>query len=168
MKKYFPILSVLILIIFFVQYYLCIKRSSMFEEQKLLDRQILASDIRISVEQLKNKDIQVLDFRSIARFSWEKLYIFIPYTSEKSIKSILSINHSWGLGTTVDTNNGVVFIVFVRKGEIVQSLDYFKSDGDFSSLVNADQLPIAYAEFIYEHAQFTQNKEGDFIWIGEP
>lgn len=168
-KKFLQPLYLLIFVLLIIEAIVCNDYRNIQNEQKLADREMLKLDIEYAINQLKKNNLPYIDLSKVARFSWDKFYVFGPYTSERSIKSVLGILSPWGIGTTVDSSENKVFLVFTRQGNVVHSLDYYTSGGDFSFLIDRNTQvddTVPHAEYSYEQARFALDESGRIIWVG--
>lgn len=168
-KKILQLFCGVALALLIVEVFICKDYHDVQNEQKVADKEILIQDIKDAFSQLENNGLPYIDLSNVARFNWDKFYIFGPYTPERSIKSVLGIISPWGIGTTVDTSENKVFLVFTRQGNVVHSLDYFLDAGDFLSLIDQNSPKIddiRYAVYPYGQARFALDESGKLIWIG--
>jgi hypothetical protein len=156
--KYFVAMFAVVIVetALFVSYY------SDQKEQDLADRKILEGDLEVAVNQLEKGEVSYVDISKIARFDWDKLYIFGAYTPESYIDSILGIWWPWAIRTTIDTNDSITLLVFTRHGRVVHYLNYEIGKGNFSTLIEDN-----YAEYSYQDAIFTLDEKGRIIWVNK-
>ncbi len=66
----------------------------------------------------------VIDFAEVAPFTWDRLYIFGPYTPPQNIHSCLGFRWQGVRWTSIEDSDGVNLVVFVRSGEVVHWFEY--------------------------------------------
>lgn len=141
------ILILVVVVTFYVNY--GIKQSN---------RQKLTTDISNAILMYKNGEISVIDFAKITTFSWDRLYIFEPYTSTDKIEHIFG-NRFTAPVTTIETNDGVTLLVFAKDGRVVQYLEYGRNEADFADAHNE-------TGYLFQEARFVMDDKGRMIWIG--
>ena len=122
------------------------------------DQQKLTTDISNAIVMYKNGDVPVVDFAKITTFSWDKLYIFEPYTSAEEIEDIFG-NRFTAPVTTIETNDGVTLLVFAKDGRVVQYLEYGRNRADFADAHNE-------TGYLFQEARFVMDDRGRMIWVG--
>src|SRR5262249_23709694 len=70
-------------------------------------------------QQMQRGPGATVDFAEVAPFAWDQIYVFGPYTPHDRIHT--SLGFPWpGVGrTTIEWNEGVNLVVFVRGMEVV-------------------------------------------------
>jgi|SRR5688572_13227857 len=87
----------------------------------------------------KSDEMAFIDLSIIATFSWDKLYIFGPYTSSEMINESLGIKWLGIYSTSIEYNDGIALLVFTNKGKVVQYLEYPRGpECDFSAASNPE------------------------------
>jgi hypothetical protein len=159
-RYFFALLLVMIVLsTYFLSY------CSVRNEQQLADRKIFQLDLINAVSQLEDGSVPFIDLAKIARFDWDKFYVFGPYTSDAYINSTLGI--FWSLKTTIDSNDGMTLLVFTRKGKPVHYFDYGNENGDFSALLHyEDPNSPPHAEYSFQEARFALDEKGRIVWVG--
>jgi hypothetical protein len=107
----------------------------------------------------RNGEIEVIEISAATTFSWQRLYIFGPYTSSSDIDA--AVGRSWRKKcyTNIHASDGVNLLVFTDDKTIVHCLDYSRSDGDFG-------FEPAYLEGLSpQEARFVM-KNTSLIWVG--
>jgi hypothetical protein len=122
------------------------------------DRQKLESDLSDAILQNINGEIPAVDFAKITTFSWDRLYIFEPYTSTEELDHIFG-NERRSFNTSIESNDGIILLVFTKDGRVVQYLDYGRGLGDYAYANNE-------AGYLLQEARFVMDERGRMIWVG--
>lgn len=80
---------------------------------------------------IMNEERTVIDINSLTDFSWDKAYIFIPYTSSEEITE--KINFKWKYSKSIEYRDDINLIVFVKGKNVVSYIELLRKYGDFSS-----------------------------------
>jgi len=83
----------------------------------------------------------VIDFAQVAPFSWDRLYIFGPYTAPKHVDTCLGFHWPEYWRTSIRDSKRVNLVVFVRGGEVVHWFEFPRESGELGYLNN----PTGYA-----------------------
>jgi len=153
MKKHIQIGLLLLVILSITSMFLYFDSKAMEK-----DRQSLESSLMQEILQNQMGEIPVVNFSLLTTFSWDRLYVFRPYTQPKRIDSIL---RSFWIGsrfTEIESSDRITLLVFTRNGQVVQYLEFPRSSGDFSRVDNG----IGYAGI---EAKFIVNERGQMIWF---
>lgn len=79
---------------------------------------------------INNKNNTVIDLNEIAKFDWEKAYLFSPYTSKDSINNTLGLKF---IGDSrIETSDDIYLIIYVNKEKIVQYSEIDRHQSDIS------------------------------------
>jgi hypothetical protein len=70
----------------------------------------------------------IVDFAEIAPFAWDRVYIFGPYTSNELIHAWLGFHWSGLKRTSIDWNEGVNLVVFVRGTKVVHWFEHGRDE----------------------------------------
>jgi hypothetical protein len=98
-----------------------------------------------------------IDFSATAHFSWERMYIFGPYSACSRINDTIGFNWLGCKNTGIEYyENGSLFI-FVEKKRVVQ---YMVFDGIFTETNSAEG-------FSFQEAHFIVDEEGIIRWAYE-
>ncbi len=87
-------------------------------------------------ERVRRGQGTVIDFVEAAPFSWDRLYIFGPYTSAECICNRLGFDWQGVSSTSIRESETVNLLVFVKGQEVVHWFEYPRSDGELEGLVN--------------------------------
>ncbi len=118
-------------------------RASRTQREQLKDALALLS------EAYRNGEVENIDLASITPFTWERVYIFGPYTPTEQI--VATVGTRW-LGireTNISSHDGIVLFVFVNKSRVVQQIDYPRSP-DFVDAVRESGYSILEAVFVMD------------------
>lgn len=121
------------------------------------NRQILQTNLARAISQNQAGEIPVVDFSSITTFSWDRLYIFGPYTSSEKIDSILGSFWIGSRFTSIKSSDRITLLVFTKNGRVVQYLEFPRGQGDFSPADNGKGYAI-------EESRFLVDESGRMIW----
>ncbi len=124
MKKVLIIISFAIVIVGAVFYGIGIHHKETRERQTLQENLITA----IEYERSSNERI-IIDFKHITNFSWDKVYIFTPYTSREQINKKLGF--TWSKADLIELSDSFNLIVFVKGKKVVQYVEFSREYGDF-------------------------------------
>jgi hypothetical protein len=91
----------------------------------------LSEKIGQGIEGKRNgKERIEVDFAALTDFSWDKLYIFTPYTSAETISRKLGFK--WSGANTIEYSESINLIVFVKGSKVVRYLELSREYGDFT------------------------------------
>jgi hypothetical protein len=112
------------------------------------------NDDRVYSSSKFNSDIEqaiatnkVLKLPDVTPFTWEKLYIFTPYTAAKAIEKCLGFTWTEASNTGIEQRDDINLLVFVRNDQAIQHLEYPRSKGDFLVTANCQSFTPATAAF---------------------
>lgn len=123
------------------------------ENNKILLRFNLAQ----TISQNQAGEISVVDISSITTFSWDRLFVFAPYTSHERMDAILGRFWLGSRFTTIESSDRVTLIVFTKNGRVVQYLEFPRGQGDFSTADNG-------AGYAIEESRFVVDERGRMTW----
>jgi hypothetical protein len=83
-------------------------------------------------------DSIILDIAKITDFTWEKLYIFKPYTTIASIDSILGFKWDEARKSLINQSEEFNLLVFIERNTVVHFVKVPRNNGDFIKLKNND------------------------------
>jgi hypothetical protein len=69
--------------------------------------------------------IDAIDFSLVATFSWDRLYIFNPYTSCERINEALGTYWLSCKLSAIEYSDSIILLVFTNRGKVVQYLDFY-------------------------------------------
>lgn len=120
----------------------------------------LIAELSDLISRYENGKVSEIDLATITEFSWDRLYVFGPYTQPEEIKSI--IGKSWYVNcfTQIDSLENSALLVFTSNAEVVYCLDYPMGENDFVYLYKYT------SGFSIEEAHFVLNESRDLIWLG--
>jgi hypothetical protein len=124
------------------------------QETHRVERENLENNLSGMISLYKNGEISFIDLSIISTFSWDRLYIFGPYTSLEVINK--SLNGIWlrYWNTSIEYNEGIVLLVFTNKGKVVQYLEYPRGPQcDFAGAHNLNGFNRDDAHFIVDDKQ---------------
>ena len=119
------------------------------------------SEIALSeaISRHKNSEIPIVDLSKITTFSWDRVYVFGPYTELSKIDSV--VGKSWHnyCFTTIDSYDGFALLIFTNKSQFVNCIELPRDVADFASLETHK------AGFSAKEAQFILDAKGNMIWV---
>ena len=124
------------------------------------ERQKISSSLNQEVQKNRAGDIDLVDFSLLTSFSWDKLYIFSPYSPPESIDTALGKYWIGSRFTEIKSSDRISLLVFTKNGKVVRYLEFPRSRGDFSPAANESGYPMPLAKFIVDD-------KGQMIWALE-
>ena len=87
-------------------------------------------------KQIRDQKQTVIDLKEIVPFEWEELYLFSPYTPCSEICKQLGIPDSEckDVISSESMDDGEMYMIFLRNGEIVHKEMHIRFNGDFTPL----------------------------------
>ncbi|MEH7331065.1 hypothetical protein V7161_00090 [Neobacillus drentensis] len=79
---------------------------------------------------VEDKSKSEIDITSLAKFTWDKAFIFPPYTTQVSIDEQLDVHFKDP--SNIDTRDDIYLLVFLNKGKVVQYEEIKRQKSDFS------------------------------------
>ncbi len=108
---------------------------------------------------LKNQNSDIIDISKLTPFSWDRLYIFKPFTPIKSINSELGFTWEEANKTLINQDDSYNLLVFTIKNEVVNYIKWPRGKGDFSK-IETTVYPYESAKFLLK-----QEKFGEQDWL---
>ena len=111
------------------------------------------------ISHYENGEISVIGPSVIKAFSWDRFYVFGPYTSLSELES--TVGRSWRniCITHIDVLENQALLVFAKDSKVVHCLEYPTHTYDFSSLANYS------SGFSAQEVLFLLDESGSVIWI---
>jgi len=75
-----------------------------------------------------------LDFRRLAPFAWQRLFVFPPYTAREDIYSSLGFHWDGVEQLSIEDRDSNTLLVFVQDRTVTRYLEHPRVQGDFSML----------------------------------
>lgn len=91
-----------------------------------------------------------IDFAEIAPDPWERVHIFGPYASARQIDSGLGFHWKDAQRSSIETNDAITLVVFVRNGQVIAWFEHPRNEGDLVPVVDSNGYPRAQARFHVE------------------
>ncbi|MFZ7945979.1 hypothetical protein [Neobacillus sp. 19] len=79
---------------------------------------------------VENKSKSEINITSLAKFTWDKAFIFPPYTTQESIDEQLDVHFKDP--SNIDKRDDIYLLVFLNKGKVVQYAEIKRQKSDFS------------------------------------
>jgi hypothetical protein len=95
-----------------------------------------------------------VNFALLGPGDWQRLYIFGPYTPYERIHEALGFHWPDAERTSIEYNDGVNLVVFVKGGEVVGWLEHPRGRGDLVDVANE----VGYAR---DEARFVVVRDGE-------
>jgi hypothetical protein len=90
----------------------------------------------------------IVDFTKLGPPDWDKLFIFHPYTPKSSLNEALGYRWPDAERSTIEWNEGVMLVVFMREGRVVGWFDHPRNRGDLQDVASTEGYPREKAQFI--------------------
>jgi len=111
------------------------------------DRNSLKVSLAAAISQTYSGDLSIVDFSVLTNFSWDRLYVFGPYTTSKMIDKSLGRFWFGSRFTTIESNDRISLLVFTKNGHVVQYLEFPRWQGDFSTVINKSGYSVEESRF---------------------
>lgn len=110
------------------------------------------------IARYKMGEVEVVDISAATTFSWQRLYIFGPYTPLLKIND--TVGRSWRKKcyTDVHASEVVSLLVFTDDKTVVHCLDFPRNEGWFPEFREG---------LSPQEARFTVSKTNSLIWVGK-
>jgi sensor histidine kinase YesM len=123
-------------------------------------RSLLVNNLENAISQYQAGEISVIDFSSLTDFTWDRLFIFGPYTSSKTINNNLGTYWPCSHFTRIFYIDSMSLFVFTNNGHVVQHLDFPRTMKEY--------LPIeGNSGYSVEETIFIVDERGRLIWVGQ-
>jgi hypothetical protein len=128
----------------------------------------LITDLTEMIDRYKKGEVSEIDISLLTTFTWDRLYVFGPYTELSKLDSMFGISWRDKCHTTIESQDGVALLVFVSENRVVVCTDYYR----YGSSNNVDghdfvDLQEYKSGFLPEEARFVIDERGRAIWIGD-
>lgn len=142
--------TVAIVIMIFINFY--------FQD---IARKEIRSNLIDSIEQLENRQVEYIDFMQITSFSWDRLYIFTPYTNYKTIDETLGFYWLPARSSLIQSKDYVYLLVFLKNRHVVQYVEFYSNEGNFD---------LAYKEtgYLPNNSRFELKDDKFLVWLPTP
>jgi hypothetical protein len=119
------------------------------------------ADLASMIGRYQMGEVEVVDISAVTTFSWQRLYIFSPYTTLSKITD--TVGRSWRKKcyTDIETSEIVNLLVFTDEKTVVHCLDFPTNVGSFSY-----PEPAFLEGLTPQEARFTVDKSNYLIWVG--
>jgi hypothetical protein len=128
-------------------------------QREVNHRKITDYHIRVEIAKYRTQEVPVIDLTECTDFKWDRLFIFGPYTTARTINK--NINTFW-LGayfSRIDSDESITLLIFMNKGRVVQYVEFSRDKVDFSTVANE-------AGYSSYEAKFTLDERGRVVWHG--
>jgi hypothetical protein len=102
----------------------------------------------------------VVDFAQVAKFPWDRVFIFQPYTSQADIDACLGFHWDGARWSNIEWSDGINLVVFVRNKSVVCWFDHSRGDGDWVIPANPKGYTPQEAKFL---VGLDQHEEGRLV-----
>lgn len=101
----------------------------------------IANDFCKAAHTALSNRVNTVSISSVTDFKWDKVFVFSPYTPEKSIDAELGYNWSAPAKARVAASEAEYLIVFTKDGKVVRSSEWSRKCGDFELLKSGHLFP---------------------------
>lgn len=111
----------------------------------------LEAELSDRISRYEKGEVSVIDLSAVTTFSWDRLYVFGPYTPLSELES--TVGKSWRkiCFTQIDVLEGYTLLVFTENKKVIHCLEYPVEKYDFSSLASyTSGISIQEAKFILD------------------
>jgi len=122
------------------------------------ERQIISSSLVQEIQKNRAGEVDKVDLSLLSTSTWDKVYVFRPYTLPEKIDKVLGNYWIGSRFTEIKSSDRISLLVFTKNGQVVQYLEFPRSQGDFSPATNETGYPLT-------EAQFTMDEKGQMIWV---
>jgi len=121
----------------------------------------LEAELSAMISRYENGETSFIDLSAITSFSWDRLYVFGPYTPLSSLES--TVGRSWRniCFTQIDVLEGYDLLVFTKNKRVVRCLEYLADKYEFSLLESYS------SGFSIQEARFVLDENKTVIWTGD-
>jgi hypothetical protein len=123
-------------------------------------RQKLYIEVSKIVSSHENHQTATIDFSNLTLFSWERLYIFPPYTSSEEIDKVLGTVWLGSRLTSIESNEGITLLIFTQKSKVVQYLEFPRYLGDFAMAGNK-------TGYDRTESLFVLDERNNIVWVNK-
>lgn len=119
------------------------------------------SEIALSnaISRYKNGEIPVVDLSTVTTFSWDRAYIFGPYTEGSEIDAVVGKSWRDSCFTTIAGSDGLTLLLFTRDEQAVGCIEFPRDQADFESLESYE------SGFSVQEARFIMDERGNMVWV---
>ncbi len=75
-----------------------------------------------------------VDLAEVLPSPWEKVCIIGPYSDRKSVNTTLAFDWPEMSQSSIETNNEIGLLLFLKGGKVVEWMEHPRRDGDFTNL----------------------------------
>ncbi|MBX7170036.1 MAG: hypothetical protein K1X72_03690 [Pyrinomonadaceae bacterium] len=98
-------------------------------------------------QKVDNQDNSPLEIKKLTDFSWDKLYIFTPYTPTKVINETLGFESKIIKDIEMDSQEEINLLVFVKDNKLTTLVEFPRRSGDFDKISNPNGFTQENAKF---------------------
>jgi hypothetical protein len=114
-----------------------------------------------AISRYKHGEIPVVDLSKVTTFSWDRVYIFGPYTERSKIAAVAGKSWQDSCFTTIEFSDGMALLLFIRDKQVVDCIEFPENEGDFTSLASYE------SGFSFQEARFIMDERGKMAWLGD-
>jgi len=81
--------------------------------------------------QLKQSEWKTVEFSKVVSFEFDKVCIFGPYSTNEGAEKVLGFSWNMELKTSINSNDGVNVIAFVKDNNVISYVEHPRNQGDF-------------------------------------
>lgn len=111
----------------------------------------IEADLTALISNYESGQVASIDLSTVASFSWDRVYVFMPYTTLTSIDRSVGLSWRKLCRTEIETAEGINLLVFTYKRKAVHCLEYPIPVLDFSPLAKySSGISIQDANFVLD------------------
>jgi hypothetical protein len=111
----------------------------------------LEADLTELISKYESGEVASIDLSTVTSFSWDRVYVFIPYTTPTTIDRSVGLSWRKLCRTEIETAEGINLLIFTYKQKAVHCLEYPIPILDFSPLAKySSGIPIQDANFLLD------------------
>lgn len=92
----------------------------------------LQEKLATAIQEGSDKGNARVDIKSATDFTWDKMYVFPPYTTTESIRRTVGEDNSGIYSVNIESRDDINLLVFLEKGKVVRYVALPRRLGDFS------------------------------------
>ena len=118
----------------------------------------LEAELSNTISRYEKREASVIDLSPVTTFSWDRLYVFGPYTPPSTLES--TVGRSWRniCLTQIVVLEGYALLVFTENKKVIHCLEYPIEKYDFSSLASFS------SGISIQEAQFVLDENKSLVW----
>ncbi|MBN1898038.1 MAG: hypothetical protein JW827_04610 [Spirochaetes bacterium] len=86
------------------------------------------------IKKIHEETPHVIKFETLTDFSWDRVFIFPPYTSDEKISQALGFIWQDAKATGIHYRDDICLLVFIKGNTVIHYTEYPRGQGDFATL----------------------------------